>query len=40
MAERPLWQIVAVLYICLALIVGLVIGLSFVAARLFAGSPY
>jgi hypothetical protein len=40
MAERPLWQIVAVLYICLALIVGIVIGLSFVAARLFAGSPY
>ena len=40
LAERPLWQIVAVLYTCLALIVGLVIGLSFLAARLFAGSPY
>ena len=40
LAERPLWQIVAILYICLALIVGLVIGLSFLAARLVAGSPY
>jgi uncharacterized membrane-anchored protein YhcB (DUF1043 family) len=39
-AERPLWQIVAMLYTCLALIVGLVIGLSFLAARLAAGSPY
>jgi hypothetical protein len=39
-ADRPLWQLVAVLYTCLALIVGLVIGLSFLAARLIAGSPY
>jgi hypothetical protein len=39
-AERPLWQIVAMLYTCLALIVGLVIGLSFLVARLVAGSPY
>jgi hypothetical protein len=38
--ERPLWQLVAILYTCLALIVGLVIGLSFLAARVFAGSPY
>jgi hypothetical protein len=39
-AERPLWQIVAALYFCLALIVGLVIGLSFLAAQLAAGQPY
>lgn len=39
-SEQPLWQLVLVLYTCLALIVGLVIGLSFLAARLFAGSPY
>jgi hypothetical protein len=39
-AERPLWQTVTALYICLALIVGLVIGLSFLAARLVTGSPY
>jgi hypothetical protein len=30
--ERPLWQIVAVLYACLAVIVGAGIGLSFLAA--------
>jgi hypothetical protein len=40
MSERPFWQIVVVLYACLAVIVGLVIGLSFLAARIFAGSPY
>jgi hypothetical protein len=40
MAERPFWQIVLVLYSCLAVIVGLVIGLSFLAARIFAGTPY
>jgi hypothetical protein len=40
MSERPIWQTVVVLYACLAVIVGLVIGLSFLAARIFAGSPY
>jgi hypothetical protein len=40
MSERPFWQIVVVLYACLAVIVGLVIGLSFLAARIFAGNPY
>jgi hypothetical protein len=40
LADRPLWQIVAILYVCLALIVGFVIGASFLAARLFADSPY
>jgi hypothetical protein len=40
LSERPIWQTVAVLYACLALIVGLVIGLSFLAARIFAGSAY
>jgi hypothetical protein len=39
-AERPLWQVVVALYTCLALIVGLVIGLSFLAARLVTGSSY
>lgn len=39
-ADRPLWQLVAILYTSLALIVGLVIGLAFLAARLVAGSPY
>jgi hypothetical protein len=38
--DRPLWQLVAVLYACVAVIVGVVIGLSFLAARLIAGSPY
>jgi hypothetical protein len=37
-AERPLWQLVAVLYTSLALIVGLVIGLAFLAARLVTGN--
>lgn len=40
MSERPFWQTVIVLYACLAMIVGLVIGLSFLAARIFAGNPY
>lgn len=39
-AERPLWQTVAVLYACLAVIVCVVIGMSFLAARVFAGSAY
>jgi hypothetical protein len=37
-AERPLWQLVAVLYTILALIVSLVIGLAFLVARLVTGS--
>lgn len=37
-AERPLWQLVAVLYTSLALIVGLVIGLAFLVARLVTGN--
>ena len=36
--ERPLWQLVAVLYISLALIVTLVIGLAFLVARLVTGN--
>ena len=36
-AERPLWQLVAILYTSLALIVTLVIGLAFLAARLMTG---
>jgi hypothetical protein len=40
LAERPLWQSVAVFYTCVALIVGLLIGLDFLVARLAAGSPY
>jgi hypothetical protein len=37
-AERPLWQMVAVLYTSLALIVAFVIGLSFLVARLVTGN--
>jgi hypothetical protein len=37
-AERPLWQLVAVLYTSLALIVTLVTGLAFLVARLVTGS--
>jgi hypothetical protein len=40
LAERPLWQTLAVVYACLVLIVGLLIGLDFLAARLASGSPY
>jgi hypothetical protein len=36
-AERPLWQLVALLYAAIALIVLLVIGLAFLAAHLAAG---
>jgi heme/copper-type cytochrome/quinol oxidase subunit 2 len=36
--ERPLWQLVAVLYISLALIVAFVIGLAFLVARLVTGN--
>jgi hypothetical protein len=34
-AERPMWQTIAVLYACLAVIVGIVTGLAFLAASLF-----
>ncbi len=37
-AERPVWQLVVMLYVALALIVGLLIGLDFLFARLIAGS--
>ena len=37
-AERPLWQLVAVLYMSLALIITLVIGLAFLVARLVTGN--
>jgi hypothetical protein len=37
-AERPLWQLVAVLYTSLALIVTIVIVLAFLVARLVTGS--
>jgi hypothetical protein len=37
-AERPLWQLVAILYTSLALIVTLVIGLAFLVARLVTGN--
>ena len=36
-AERPLWQLVAVLYAVLALIVVVVIAVAFLAAHLAAG---
>lgn len=36
--ERPLWQLVAVLYLSLALIVAFVIGLAFLVARLVTGN--
>ena len=39
-AERPLWQQVVVLYAGLALIVSLVIGLSFLVAWIASGSAY
>jgi hypothetical protein len=39
-AERPLWQQVVVLYTGLALIVSLVIGLSFLVAWIASGSAY
>ena len=39
-AERPLWQMIAVLYTALALIVGLVIAVAFVAAWIATGHAY
>jgi hypothetical protein len=37
-ADRPVWQLVVLLYLTLTLIVGLLIGLDFLVARLLAGS--
>ncbi len=39
-AEPALWQLVALLYTALALIVALVIGLAFLAAHLATGTAY
>ena len=39
-AERPLWQMIAVLYSCLALIVALVIASAFIAAWIASGRAY
>jgi hypothetical protein len=39
-SERPVWQLVSFLYTALALIIVLVIGLAFLAARLVTGSAY
>jgi hypothetical protein len=39
-AERPLWQMIAILYTALALIVGLVIVFAFVAAWIASGHAY
>jgi hypothetical protein len=39
-AERPLWQMIAILYTALALIVGLVIVFAFVAAWIASGRAY
>ena len=36
-ADRPLWQVIAVLYTTLAVIVGLVIAAAFIVARLVTG---
>jgi hypothetical protein len=38
--ERPLWQIVALLYTAIAALVGLVIALAFVVADLVTGRAY
>jgi hypothetical protein len=39
-AERPLWQLVGLLYAGLALVIMLVVGLAFLAAHLASGSAY
>lgn len=39
-AERPIWQLVGLLYTVIALLVALVIGLSFLVAQLVAGTAY
>jgi hypothetical protein len=38
--ERPLWQVVAVLYAGVAMVVGLVMALAFLAAYLAGGAAY
>ena len=38
--ERPLWQIVALLYSAIALLAVLLTGVCFLAAYLATGSPY
>ncbi len=38
--ERPLWQIVALLYAVIALLAVLLIGVSFLAAYLVTGRAY
>lgn len=38
--ERPLWQIVALLYAAIALLAVLLIGVSFLAAYLVTGRAY
>jgi len=39
-AERPLWQLVAVLYVFLAVMVGLVTAVAFAVAELVGGAAY
>jgi len=39
-AERPLWQLVAILYIAVTLLVGLIITLAFTVAWLATGNAY
>jgi len=38
--ERPLWATIALLYVSLAVVVGVVLGLVFVVSWLAAGQPY
>jgi len=38
--ERPMWEVVAVLYAAIALLAVLLIGLCFLAAYLVTGSAY
>ena len=38
--ERPLWEVVAILYASLALVVGLVMAVAFLAAYLAGGAAY
>ena len=40
LSERPLWQLVAILYGALTLIVGAGVGLVFLIAWLVTGAPY
>ena len=38
--ERPMWEVVAVLYAAIALLAVLLIGLCFLAAYVVTGSAY